>query len=288
MSQDSTAAPKKEAKKHINTMPVCFIFCLSKVAVDKTADERKERENQEADGSGDQVEKVTREETVLVALQENKLAKLIEKIGDGEYNKAGESVKALWLFLGERLYPRMSPVIRRAWNNMSIEVNEKLIHDNIDISDEALTLLVLSEKRSELLERTKIGKRKDKANKRKRTNDGETPEVSRGPKRSNLVNKLSDYVKHYERIKKLRKDDKEMGLGWYSATCKEIMERKKEANQGVADGGSSEGSSQSSERNNENAGFVLGAMPMTSIPIGLEGGAQSITFEEIVTTATAV
>jgi len=260
------------------------------VAVDKTADERKEREEREANEGGEQVEKLTREETVLIALQDNKLAKLIEKIGDGECDKAEESVKTLWLFLGERLYPRMSPVIRRAWNDMSMKVNEKLIHDNIDISDEALSLLVLSEKRSELLERTKIGKRKDRLNKRKRNNGGEATatEVSRGPKRSNLVNKLSDYVKHCERIKKLRVDDEEMGLGWHSAICEEMMERKKEANQGVANGGSSEGSSQSSARDDENAGFMGGAMPMTSIPLGLEGGSQSITFEDIVTTATTV
>jgi len=212
------------------------------VAVDKTEDDRKEREDREANGGSRQAEKLMTEETVLTALQDNKLAKLTEKIGDGEYDKAEESVKALWLFLGERLYPRMSPVIPRAWNNMSMNVNEKLMHDNIDISDEALTLLVLSEKRSELLERTKIGKRKDKANKGKRNNDGETTEteVSRGPKRSNLVNKLADCVKHYERIKKMREDDKAMGLGWCSATCEEIMERKKEANQGVANGGRSE------------------------------------------------
>ena len=134
-------------------------FSSSTVAVDKAADTTKEREKTAAI-------KKTREEIVMQALLDNKLAKLIEKIGEGEHENAEESVKALWSFLGERLHPRMSTVIRKAWNDMSIVVDEKLINENIDISDEALTLLILSEKRSELIEKTKIGE-KCSSNKKK-------------------------------------------------------------------------------------------------------------------------
>ena len=191
------------------------------MAVDKAADTTKEREKTAAI-------KKTREEIVMQALLDNKLAKLIEKIGEGEHENAEESVKALWSFLGERLYPRMSTVIRKAWNDMSIVVDEKLINENIDISDEALTLLILSEKRSELIEKTKIGKRNVRATKRNRSNDGESvsTEEHRGPKRINLVNKLADYVKHYDRIKKLREEDEELSLGWHKATCEEMSKMK--------------------------------------------------------------
>ena len=198
----------------------------------------------------------------------------LRMFGEGPFEDAQESVKALWLFFGVQIYPRISNVLRRAKKNLSSALTEGMVLEHIDMLDEALTIVILDMKGKELAEKSKEGKRIAKHKKRQKRNrvDDQSIEESvmdahqnfagdGGSKQENLMKHRDKCIACFRQMEKARNEDKKAKLGWCEVMSKESERIKREENPtGAGQRSTSSEMAASDDATDE-------AMPMMSIPL---------------------
>ena len=210
----------------------------------------------ESNSDGDEHREESDKDKLLEIWKSSQLTSTLRNIGCDSFESAPEDAKKVWLFLGTKVFPRLSKRYRDLATKTQLTLNADKLRDSIGASDEALCLQIIDVKIEEILlciERDKLTSEElnteaDQENtppaaeggKRKRTRPkkSEIKSKKRDKKAMELTQRLKDYNRCVTQLGELRKakegeteEGKKKRESWHEALVNTLNDAKPSSTQ---------------------------------------------------------